>query len=251
MPFMWIATVRLKSEASAMSRRCSRFKLTSLGLPLERIKDNDRVHYIHFESLSGDEARIPMLIEDMKNDPSISGLEAEGTSVFFIHTLPVQEPHPRKIKDDRVFFTKPIRTDETGFEKWHLASWDEQAIRNMVVALQKEHLEIEVISLEQGKLDQLFTQSIMPSLTESQRSALRLAAKRGYYNYPRKTELEILSGEGKLSLSTYRDHLRKAEKKIFEDMFGKPKSVEERLGANAGSIIRDSEPEKEEREPGE
>jgi len=34
-------------------------------------------------------------------------------------------------------------------------------------------------------------------------------------------------------------------------MFGKPKSVEERLGANAGSIIRDSEPEKEEREPGE
>lgn len=213
-----------------MSRRCARFNLVSLGLPLERFKENGHVHYIHFESLSGDESRIPMLIEDMKSDPSISSLEAEGTSVFFIHTLPVHEPHPRKIKDDRVFFTKPIRTDETGFEKWHLASWDEQAIRNMVVALQKEHLEIEVISLEQGKLDQLFTQSIMPSLTESQRSALRLAAKRGYYNYPRKTELEILSGEAKLSLSTYREHLRKAEKKIFEDMFGKPKSVEERLG---------------------
>ncbi len=218
-----------------MSRRCARFKIASLGLPLERFKDNDLVQYPHFESILGDEERLPMLVEDMKNDPSITSLEQEGAAIFFIHTLPVGEPHPRKVQDRKVFFTKPIKNDEKGFEMWHLASWDEQALRNMIVALQKEHLEVEVVSLEQGKLDQLFTQSILPAMTESQRAALKLAAKRGYYNYPRKTELEILAREATLSLSTYREHLRKAEKKIFEDMFGKPKTVEEILGKPQGS----------------
>ena len=39
-----------------------------------------------------------------------------------------------------------------------------------------------------------------------------------YYNFPRKTELKDMAKEAGISLSTFREHLRKAEKKIMPDV---------------------------------
>ena len=58
----------------------------------------------------------------------------------------------------------------------------------------------------------------MPFLTKGQKRAIELATQRGYYNFPRKTELKHLAKEAGISLSTFREHLRKAEKKVMPDL---------------------------------
>ena len=58
----------------------------------------------------------------------------------------------------------------------------------------------------------------MPFLSKNQRKALELAFANGYYDYPRKIELKDLAKQMNLSLSTYREHLRRAEKKVMPDL---------------------------------
>jgi len=58
----------------------------------------------------------------------------------------------------------------------------------------------------------------MPSLTKGQKRALEIATQNGYYDFPRKSELKNLAAEAGISLSTFREHLRKAEKKIMPDL---------------------------------
>jgi hypothetical protein len=48
-----------------------------------------------------------------------------------------------------------------------------------------------------------------------QREAVELAIQHGYYDYPRKVEVQELAKMAKLAFSTYQAHLRKAERKLI------------------------------------
>ena len=47
------------------------------------------------------------------------------------------------------------------------------------------------------------------NLTDKQKEAMGLAIKHGYYEYPRKIDVQDLARESKLSFSTFHAHLRK------------------------------------------
>ncbi len=40
----------------------------------------------------------------------------------------------------------------------------------------------------------------------------------GYYDWPKRTDFQQLSQKMKVTVSTYREHLKKAEKKILPDL---------------------------------
>ena len=54
----------------------------------------------------------------------------------------------------------------------------------------------------------------MPKLSDKQKEVIQLAVKRGYYEFPRKVNLNDLAKELKLSKPTLQQHLRTAEKKV-------------------------------------
>lgn len=56
---------------------------------------------------------------------------------------------------------------------------------------------------------------VSDSLTPSQRTILREAYKRGYYDWPRKISLSDLADEFHLSKATLSEHLRRGEQKLF------------------------------------
>src|SRR3989344_1858411 len=58
-----------------------------------------------------------------------------------------------------------------------------------------------------------------PDLTDKQKEAIGLAIKHGYYDYPRKIDVQDLAKESKLSFSTFHAHLRKAEQKLMPFFF--------------------------------
>ncbi len=211
---MWIANLRLKHEDCVIGRRCKRFKITSIGTPSSSYKEEDKIFFSHFENLIGDPRNIEMFIEDLKDDPSIHNLEVEGNSLFLVNETHIQQSIPTTHNNSRIFLTKPIITDEKGFENWEVGSHNEQTLKDFITDLQKEHSEVKVQSLENKKIDEIYFPPLT-SLTKGQKKALELATKNNYYDFPRKIELKDLAKEAGISLSTFREHLRKAEKKIM------------------------------------
>ena len=65
------------------------------------------------------------------------------------------------------------------------------------------------------ELGDLILHIVFYSKIGSEKKAFDIATNRGYYDYPRNAELKNLAQEMGVSLSTYREHLRKAEKKII------------------------------------
>ncbi|MBU7013487.1 MAG: helix-turn-helix domain-containing protein [Theionarchaea archaeon] len=59
----------------------------------------------------------------------------------------------------------------------------------------------------------------LEDLTPQQLKAVNLAIERGYFEIPKKVNLEELSTQMKLSRTTFLEHLRKAEKKILSRYF--------------------------------
>lgn len=59
----------------------------------------------------------------------------------------------------------------------------------------------------------------LEELTPQQLKAVNLAIEKGYFEIPKKINLEELSKQMKLSRTTFLEHLRKAEKKILSKYF--------------------------------
>ncbi len=215
---MWVAKLRLKHDDCVIGRRCKRFKVISIGIPFNSYKDENKAYFSHFETLVGDEQNIQRFIEDIKGDSSVHNLEVQGHSIFFVNELPIHQTIPTTHYNPRIFFIKPVVVDEKGFEDWEIGSWDEQILRDFVVNLQKEHFEVKVLKIQNEKINEIYFPQVMPFLTKGQKRALDIAVQRGYYDFPRNVELRDLAKEAGISLSTFREHLRKAEKKIMPDL---------------------------------
>ena len=215
---MWVAKLRIKHEDCVIGRRCKRFNVISIGVPFNSYKEGDKEYFSHFETLVGDESAIGRFIEDLKDDPAIHDLEVQGNSIFFVNEVPLQQKIPTTHYNPKIFFIKPVVVDIKGYESWEIGSWNEQILREFIVNLQKEHFEVKILKIENAKLNNIYFPQIMPSLTKGQRRALELATQRGYYDFPRKVELKDLAKEVGISLSTYREHLRRAEKRIMPDL---------------------------------
>lgn len=61
--------------------------------------------------------------------------------------------------------------------------------------------------------------SIYSNLTKKQLSVIEYAAKNGYYQIPREISAEKIADNFNISVSAVHDHIRKAERKIFNMLF--------------------------------
>lgn len=61
--------------------------------------------------------------------------------------------------------------------------------------------------------------TILSALTEKQRLVLRFAYELGYYEIPRKIRTEELAMKFDIDKGTFNDHLRRAEKHVFDNIF--------------------------------
>ncbi len=72
--------------------------------------------------------------------------------------------------------------------------------------------------IKQTKLDDIYYTRLMPHLSSQQKTAITLAFEEGYYNWPKRTNFQVLAKRMKVSVSTYREHLKKAEQKILPNL---------------------------------
>ena len=74
------------------------------------------------------------------------------------------------------------------------------------------------MNIKETKLSDIYFAHLLPRLTVNQKRALELAYENGYYSWPKGTDFGKLAKIMKVSIPTYREHLKKAEEKLMPDL---------------------------------
>lgn len=154
------------------------------------------------------------LMEKMKTEKWVQIKWMEENTVLFSHE--VSNSFHTLFSDGTIFFLKPIIV-KNGFEYWEVASWEKKfidAFYQRVKKVGRKTATIELLELKTRPVSAFFSLAAS-DLTPKQLQALKKACAAGYYEVPRKTNLEDLAdkiGEPRTSLQ---DLVRRAEKAII------------------------------------
>ncbi len=214
---MWIAKLSWKHNC-IIGNRCKTFDVTAIGIPLEMYEERGYYYYTHLQILSGKPQNIAAFISDLKKDKDVSEVEVNGNTVFFIVKKRYDDRVPTTHYNKKIFFLKPVAVDTGGYEFWEIASWKKEYLMEFIKKTKTDIpdlLDFKLQSITKSKVNDLYFPQLLPKLTPHQKRALDLAVHEGYYEFPRKVELADLAKRMHVALSTYREHLRIAEKKMM------------------------------------
>jgi len=211
---MWVAKLKIKHDCT-IGNRCEKFGCVAYSLPLGNWHDKRNEYTSERHTLEGEEINIKKFLKDLKGDKRIQDIEIAKNTVFFIGKRR-KEKIPSSHWNPKIFFIKPVFVNNEGYEHWEIASWKREVISKFINNLEKEKgLILEIQKIQEVRLDDVHFPHIMPHLSQKQKRAYELAVENGYYVFPRKTHLENLAKIMGVSLSTFQEHLRKAEGKLI------------------------------------
>lgn len=217
---MWITRLKIKHDC-IIGNRCEKFGITTLGTPFSVYMVNGVTYSPQLHTIEGDPRKIKLFIEDLKKDKKISNLEIEGNKVFLIEIQKKKKVTASILSrlSPKIIFVKPVFVDKKGYEYWEIASWKKSILTDFINGIIKEvSKDVEILKIGQTKLTDVYFSKLMPNLSENQKRAIELAFEKGYYKWPKKTDFGKLSKIMKISVSTFREHLKKAEEKLMPDL---------------------------------
>lgn len=214
---MWLTKLRLKHDC-IIGNRCRKYGVTTLGTPFNVYIDNGVTYSPQVQTLYGSREKIAEFIRDLKKDKKVTNLETEGNTVFLIEVQKKQKVTASVYSQlsPKIIFVNPVFVDKDGYEYWEVASWKKSILSDFITGIRKEVTEdLEVKKIEQAKVQDVHYPQLSPKLSENQKLALNLAVEHGFYSWPKKTSLTKLAKLVKISVPTFREHLKKAESKVI------------------------------------
>ena len=217
---MWITKLKIKHDC-VIGNRCKRFGVTTTGTPFSVYIKGNTTYSPQLHTIEGDSEKVREFLNDLKKDKKVSNLEIEGNTIFFIEI-----EKKKKITSSiyarlspKIIFVKPVFVDKQGYEYWEVASWDRTILTDFIAGIIEDVTkEVEVLKIEKTKLNDIYFSRLMPKLTKLQKRAVSLAFEQGYYKWPKRTGFQKLSKIMKVSVPTFREHLKKAEEKIMPEL---------------------------------
>ena len=196
--------------------RCKKFKLIVLSYPSTWYeKDENKFATTTCFFQSGDEKKKKQFLNALKSDKRLTKLEISGDIFTYEIDLGKKGQHVMLYHTKNIFFVKPVVNHSDGHEYWEVAAWEKSVLQKFIQSLQKQMDSCSIMKMENTKLSDVYFPNVMPKISKQQRMAIDLAYANGYYSYPRKTTLEKLAKIAKLRISTFQEHLRKAELKLL------------------------------------
>ncbi|MFH1972443.1 MAG: helix-turn-helix domain-containing protein [archaeon] len=209
---MWKAIFEGKHKTCIIAPLCKKYKITDFVYLVNAWEENNAFYYSEAHILQGDEENKKLFIKDLKKQ--VMKFEIKGNFILTLEKKPRWMAAYIPLWDKRIIQTKPVIQKTDGTEHWEMACWDKEPLTQILERLPKE-FEIKLKSITQTKIDEIFLPHFMPKLSDKQRNTIELAVKKGYYEFPRKVNLNDLAKELKISKATAQQHLRTAEKKLI------------------------------------
>ncbi|ODS38473.1 MAG: hypothetical protein A7315_03275 [Candidatus Altiarchaeales archaeon WOR_SM1_79] len=164
-----------------------------------------------------DEPNIESIKRSIIIDDIIEISSEEKISIYIVigHIPPiVSELISHVIKQFKCFFEFPI-VNEKGRMSIPLVGAKENLVK-LLSYLEDLNVEFEVLSLTNYYIK---GKDILSSLTPSQYRCLEMAVEQGYFQIPKKADARKLASKIGISHSAFLTHIRKAERKIFKELF--------------------------------
>lgn len=215
---MWIAKLVIKHDCF-IGDKCEKYKVSTISVPFNLYIEKDTTYSPEFHTLWGEEKNIKKFINALKKDKSLQNIEVEGNQVFLIEVTKKRLPVTIRAKlQQKIIWVKPIHINGKGEEFWEIASWDKKHIIKFIDETKKVSKYVLLKYVKQTKLKDIYYTRLLPNLSPKQKEAITLAFSEGYYDWPKRTDFQMLAPKMGVSVPTFREHLKKAEKKILPDL---------------------------------
>ena len=99
-----------------------------------------------------------------------------------------------------------------------MASWNRDNLIEFINHIKKDIKNVEILKIQKTKLTDVYYPHLMPKLTPNQKRAIELAFENGFYDFPKRINMEKLAAVMKVSTPTFCEHIKKAEKKLMPDI---------------------------------
>lgn len=210
---MWIAKFKNWHKTCLIRPLCVKYNVTDYVYLLNHWYKGKTVYYTELHILDGKQENIKKFISDFRKDKTIKKFEVEGNQIFTLNALKKEGVTTySSVFDTRLIYIKPVVQRTDGYEDWEVASWDKQVLMDI---MKIPHFDMELVYVKEVQGANLFLPQIQPNLSEKQKQSLNIAIQNGYYNFPRKMDLNELSEIAKVSKQTFQENLRKAENKLI------------------------------------
>ncbi len=175
------------------------------------------------QHILGEESKVKKYIRYMKNHSKVVNIETHDNVII------TTAKHKKEIElysrgyDQMFMHPSPAYLSEDGFEIIEIAFWSRKPLQDFIKTLEKNKTttHFEILRFEEKKMEDIYVSKLLPKLPSKQEEAIRLAFQNGYYDFPRKTDLNKLAKITKISKPTFRENLRKAEAKILPKLISK------------------------------
>lgn len=215
---MWIAKLIIK-HGCLIGDKCEKYNVSTISVPFNISVENDTTYSPEFHTLWGEEKDIQKFIVAVRKDPHLQNVEVDGNKLFLVEVTKKKIPVTIKSNlQQKIIWVKPIAINIKGEESWEIASWDKKFILDFIAQTKKIAKYVILESVTQSKLRDIYYTRLLPNLSLKQKEAITLAFEEGYYNWPKGTDFQVLAKRMKVSVSTFREHLKKAEQKLLPDL---------------------------------
>ena len=216
---MWVAKFEIKHKGCLVAPKCRKYKITLYSYFLKSWREENKFYYAELYILTGETKNKKEFIKELKKELRIKKLIKEKNILFVITEEYYNHQEKFPLFNPSLIQPKPIIINSNGLEKWEFAHWDRKLLMD-ILNLPKNILKIKLRFIKKLELEEIFLPKAFPKIPPKQQQAIELAMKKGYYDYPKKIDLESLAKMSKKSRQTYRENLRRAEKKILSFLIG-------------------------------
>ena len=214
--WMWVARIKLKGENSLFGCRSKKHNVSLKAYPLSQSNKRDKISVYVAGEVFGNPENVDAFINDLSEAKEV--LSMERSEKFIILNI-------ERSQDFKIFYNlnfvhfKPIFIDQNGDNYFEIGCFNRDELTEFVASTEKEYC-AELLYIMESSVNRFSIISPYPDITSKQRDAFELAVREGYYEFPKKIEIEKLAKIKNISFSTYRAHLKKAESKLMEFIFG-------------------------------
>jgi len=200
-----------------IGNRCKEFSVESFSTPLSQYTLDGYEWVLGQHILLGHSKNINFFVKDLNKDPRTYRIERQKNTIYLLERHKTKIPS--RLYNWKIFFIRPVFVDKKGYETWEIAAFEKKTLMTYIEDLKKQKtMKIKIEKMVSSKIKDIYFPKIMPLLSEKQKRAFELAVENGYYDFPRSIDLGGLAKIMSVSISTFQEHLRKAEGKIIPSL---------------------------------
>jgi predicted DNA binding protein len=211
---MWNLTFKVLNKDSIYTLASKECSIKDFMYPLDHYIKHNKVFILSMHILEGNKQECAKFVRMIKANKKVKKCEKNENQLLVL--IAEEESFYKELFSAELYHLSPVLI-ESGFERWSICSWNRNKLEHIIKVVEawKDKLSnFQLINLKKTKCEDLYFPKIRQKLPEKQEKAFKLALERGYYAWPRKVNLITLAKEMKVSVPTFHENLRKAEKQL-------------------------------------